>query len=283
MRSFIQNMTMKKYLLVFLTVFNFILLNAQKHTPYSRSEIGFFGGGSYYIGDLNPYKQFKNSHVAGGLMYRYNIHSRVSLRFNLTYGSVSADDKTADVPVIINRNLNFRSDIIEFAGGFEFNYFPFQIGHSRYKGTFYFIAQAGFFHMDPIGKFNGVEMKLQPLGTEGQGTNLSPDSKYSLVQFCVPMGMGAKLTLWKFGTMNFEFGFRKTFTDYLDDVRNDVYVDAVKLGKENGEWAKQRSNQSLDKNPYGKRGTTSTKDWYVFYGVTLCFKMGSQPSCPVVQ
>jgi hypothetical protein len=39
-------------------------------------ELGLFGGGSYYIGDLNPGKHFINTQLAYGITARYNIDTR---------------------------------------------------------------------------------------------------------------------------------------------------------------------------------------------------------------
>ena len=41
------------------------------------SEMGLTGGVTYYIGDLNPLKHYpKNTHLGGGLVYRYNFNDR---------------------------------------------------------------------------------------------------------------------------------------------------------------------------------------------------------------
>lgn len=253
---------------------------AQRHTKYSRSELGFMFGQMYYIGDLNPFKQFYNMHYGGGLAYRYNYHSRTAFRLNLIYGQVSGDDSKSTEDVIHNRNLSFASNIVEASALVEFSYFPFQIGHDRYKGSCYLFGGIATFHMNPYTMLDGTKTFLQPLGTEGQESKLSSRNKYSLMQVSLPIGIGAKLTLFKMGTLNLEFGIRKTFTDYLDDVHEDTYVDRATLIEQNGATAGALSNRSLDNDPYGKRGTSSTKDWYVYFGAMISFKLGPMESCP---
>ena len=45
------------------------------------SELGITGGVSYYIGDINPLRHYPaNTHLAGGLLYRYNFDPRYALR-----------------------------------------------------------------------------------------------------------------------------------------------------------------------------------------------------------
>ena len=83
-------------------------------------------------------------------------------------------------------------------------------------------------------------------------------------------------------TLNLEIGLRKTFTDYLDDVHSDSYVDPIVLQDENGATAAALSNRSLDGSQYGKRGTASSKDWYVFSGFMLTFKLGKKNICHLI-
>lgn len=269
---------MKNSFLILLIV-NCLNSIGQYHTNLSKSEIGVFGGGSYYIGDLNPVGNPLNSQLAAGLVYRYNIHSRLSFRANFTYGKVVGDDALSSDLLLKNRNLSFRSDIWELGAGVEFNYFPFQLGHDRYKGTAYILAEIGMFKMNPQGNNNGEWVDLQPLGTEGQGTPLGSANRYPLYQLCIPIGFGARISLGKAASLSIEYGLRKTFTDNLDDVRLNSYTDPVELAELNGPLSAQLSNRSLDGNRYGKRGNTATKDWYAFFGASLTFRLGRPEIC----
>ena len=253
---------------------------SQFHNGKSRSEIGVLIGGSYYNGDLNHFVPFKNVNLAGGLIYRYNIHSRVSFRANLTYGKLEGSDADSKQALYQDRNLSFTTDIYELGAGVEFNYFPFQLGHDRYKGTAYLLAELAVFRMNPKAiSDNGTEVELQPLGTEGQGSPLSSKRQYSLTQIAIPIGVGAKISLGDAAAINFEFGIRKTFTDYIDDVGSNGYIDQNLLAAENGPLAAEMSNRSLSGSRFGKRGNASTKDWYVFSGVMFTFRLGKPTKC----
>lgn len=252
---------------------------AQQSNSRSRSELGFMIGGSNYIGDLNQFKPYYKTQLAAGLVYRYNIHSRLSFRANFNYGKVRAFDSDAKQAILVNRNLNFESNILELAGGLEFNYFPFQLGHDRYKGTAYILAEIGVFRMNPMTSYNGEMVELQPLGTEGQGSALNSKNPYSLTQICIPLGVGCKLSLGKKASLTLEYGIRKTFTDYIDDVGSDSYVNPEELALENGPLAAELSNRSIDGSRYGKRGTSATKDWYSFFGAMLTFRLGKPNIC----
>jgi hypothetical protein len=131
--------------LLFCFYFLLVSLNLKAQQPnfFSRSEIGVHVGSMYYIGDLNQFKPFYQSKLAGGFMYRFTVHSRLSLRVNYTVGNVEAYDSDSKKQLNINRNLDFKSRIRELSGGIEFNYFPFQFGSRRYPGTAYLISQVG--------------------------------------------------------------------------------------------------------------------------------------------
>ncbi len=262
-------------------VFFFLLTNvlAQKQNFRSKSELGVLLGGSYYIGDLNQYNHFKNTKPALGVVYRYNVNPRLAFRANVLYGNVTAFDSQSGNATLQNRNLSFSSEIYEFSVGTEFSYFPFQIGHPRYKASAYLLAEIGVFQMNPTTKVNNDVIELQSLGTEGQGTSLSSEGPYSKTQLCIPLGVGFKVSLGKRVSMSLEYGIRKTFTDYLDDVHSSRYVNPDDLADINGPLAASLSNRSLDGSRFGKRGNPTTKDWYVFFGGMITFRLGGGARC----
>ena len=139
------------------------------------------------------------------------------------------------------------------------------------------------FRMNPTTKFNGNEYELQPLGTEGQGSSLTDKKNYNLIQPVIPLGAGVRLSLGERISLNFEIGIRKTFTDYLDDVGRDTYYDPAALLALNGEEAVALSNRSLDGNVMGRRGNSSNKDWYVYCGGMITFRLGKGNNCPVIR
>jgi hypothetical protein len=257
-------------------------LRAQQANFFSRSEIGFHAGAMFYIGDLNQFRPYYKSNLAAGFMYRFNVHSRLTLRFTGVHGKVEAYDRDATQALMVNRNLSFQSPISELAGGVEFHYFPFQFGNKRYKGTSYIIAQLGVFKMNPQTEYNGELVDLQPLGTEGQN-EYSGQSNYLKYQICMPLGLGLKISLGKFASFNVEVAIRKTFTDYIDDVGSDTYYDPVALSAMNGTDAVALSNRSLDGSSFGRRGNSSNKDWYVYTGGTITFRLGKGNNCPVIR
>lgn len=245
----------------------------------TSTEVGVYGGGSYYIGDINSGKHFVYSKPAFGLVYRYNLSTRHSLRATAFYGGVYGDDANSNDPIERNRNLNFSTDILELAIGYEIDLFKYRINDMKYPISPYFFYQVAYMRMNPKTDYNGNEIALQPLGTEGQGTSASDKRNYGLNQIAVPLGLGVKINLRKGLAISMEYGIRKTFTDYIDDVSGS-YVNPDVLRAENGPLAAELSNRSLEPNTMGvNRGNPNNKDWYSFYGLMITFKPFSRDVC----
>ena len=251
-----------------------------------RHELGLFGGGSYYIGDINPKQQFAMTQPAFGGIYRYNLNPHWAMRFNVFQGTVESSD--AIIRYNAKRNLSFRSDITEIALGMELNFFPYKTGEKKMRYAPFIFAGLAYFKFNPQAKHLNTWYDLQPLGTEGQGTTAYPDRKpYTLGSFAIPFGIGAKFSLGKSISIALEWGMRKTFTDYLDDIST-TYADPIILSAENSPLSAilaDRTIYGLNEEPannVGKqRGNSSTNDWYSFAGITLTFKIKTgKDDCP---
>ena len=89
-------MQMKKIKVVLIILLFSGILKAQ-----NASEIGGFFGQSFYLGDLNKEKLFKNPALAMGAFYRYILNPRYAIRTSLTYGSLKGnnDNMYNDTPI----------------------------------------------------------------------------------------------------------------------------------------------------------------------------------------
>lgn len=253
---------------------------AQTQNFRSRSSFGFMVGGSYYIGDLNQFHHFRRTNLSAGAIYRYYINSRIALRGALRYGTIEGYDSDANNAIQQQRNLSFQSDIYEVTGGLEFNYLNYKMGNEDYFFSPYLFLDIGVFRMNPQTEYNGEIIDLQPIGTEGQGSSLSEKDPYSLTQLVIPMGVGFKINIGKKIAVSFEYGIRKTFTDYLDDVGKGNYVDPTLLAQENGDIAARLSDRSAEGiQMVGSRGNSATNDWYSMFGMMVTFSLGDPDKC----
>ena len=57
-------------------------------------ELGLFGGGSYYLGELNTAYHFNETQLAFGALARFNLNPRWSLKGSWYRGQVQGDDNS---------------------------------------------------------------------------------------------------------------------------------------------------------------------------------------------
>jgi len=208
-----------------------------------------------YYGDLSPSPKKMSTDLgltkpAIGISFVHRFGPRYQLVGSFTYGGIrgsdseSADEGDSQNGVYrYNRNLSFRNRIKELSVVAQVDLFKNKATYiSRVSWTPYLYAGVAAFHHNPqaqapefdaagnpTGK-KGEWVDLQPLGTEGQYADLEKGdvnygvSPYKKFQIAIPMGLGARFKLSQVMDFAVEFGFRYTFTDYLDDVSGN-YVD----------------------------------------------------------
>ncbi len=234
-----------------------------------HTELGLTAGTANYQGDLAPSNlktSFGQTHASFGAFGKYNMNNFVAIKLGVTYGTISGDDAETNRA----RNLSFKSDLIDVGLTGEFNILGYQPYALERVFSPYVFAGIGFVHFNPRTLHEGEWVELQPLGTEGQGLP-DFDAKYGLVQVVIPFGGGLKYAINDTWNLGLEIGFRKTFTDYLDDVSG-RYVDEDLLKAGNGELAATLANRSGEAVVGGTlRANPDNKDWYVFTGFSVSY------------
>jgi len=239
-------------------------------------DIGVFGGGSYYLGELNPGRQFLFTRPAYGGLVRFNINDRFAFRGQMLRGEVAGDDAVSKTNEL--RNLRFQSSITELSATVEFNFFEYLSGsHVHFFSPFLFAGPA-FFTFNPKTDYQGQMVELRDIRTEGQ-----PDGeKYNLSSFALAFGFGFKYSLTNRLGMTVEWGMRKTMTDYIDDISNNYFVDFSQLEAGDIGMRQMLSDPAPIKHQPGmQRGNPQTNDWYSFAGITLTYRftIGESSTC----
>jgi hypothetical protein len=233
---------------------------------------------------------------------RYQWHRRFATRASFNFGWTVGKDAWSEDPARNARNLSFHS--FNFEWGFlpEFYFLPDVPLKGRYRRRgvtgksgrpvlgYIYTGIVGF-TMNPMARnpYDGQTYALQPLGTEGQFV-LPTRDPYSLVQIAIPIGVGFSFKLTNEINLDVEVGWRRTFTDYMDDVSS-TYVDPNLFGSD---VAKQLSIGTqayyLDQTPepgvqiFGpgdQRGNPQDNDTYMFFAFNLSWKLTAfQNSAP---
>jgi len=152
----------------------------------AQLEVGAFGGGSFYMGDLNPNYPFLQTDFAYGFVARYNLSSRWTIKLNGLKGSLIGDDNKSNF--LPERGLRFDSDIYEMSIVMEFNFLRYFTGSLKNFISPYIFGGPGFFYNKPMN--NGKD--LRDFHTEGQGTSFDDngtseifDGLYHKKQRCI--------------------------------------------------------------------------------------------------
>lgn len=254
----------------------------------SKASVNFSLGVANYGGDLQEKKITLNqAKLAAGFGLSYALTNRLHLRGEYLFAKIQADDKLNKSPLLQARNLNFKANLFETA--LTLQYDLFDIDERRL--TPYVYAGIAYFKASPYTyDATGTKYFLAGQSTEGQGLPQYPDKKvYSTKHISIPFGAGLRMKLTDIIGVSFETGFRKTFTDYIDDVSG-TYADQAILAAYSPTSASlaYRGNEIKTDATYPAEGTirgnAKNKDYYYFglikLNVSLQFLNKTGIGCP---
>jgi len=202
-----------------------------------KNEVGGGLGGFSYNGDLVRNFNLFYSKPAATVFYRRNLNKVVSFRAGLTFGKIGATDRRKPIDAFaVARDESFNLTLMEFAGTYEYHFVDWRDAKRRVRLTPYLFGGAGLF------VFSG---------------NKAKPAEYSNLQVSIPFGGGIKYVLNPKWYMAAEFGVRKTFFDYLDNI----------------------SGTDPSYKTY-KQGNAFDNDTYYFVGITLTRTFYDIP-CPI--
>jgi hypothetical protein len=211
-----------------------------------NSDYGVFAGISSYIGDINPNKILYSPKPVGGLFFRYNLHPRQALRASLFVGGLTANDIDFNNDFQQARKSKFSGSVVETALQFEFNFFPYTTAGKLWDYTPYFAVGAGIAFINTEAYTN--------ISVLGAGDTFVNASTFTYIPV-IPFSFGFKVNIHKNVGLEAEYGFRKTFYDNFDGLKDPV-----------------------DPSDYG---WIHNNDWYSFAGVAVTWKIFSNlVGCP---
>jgi hypothetical protein len=309
---------MRYRIVVFFLVITCSLQSYSQSWVRERHHLIFGIGGSGFMGDLggandigsNGIRDFNISATRPSMLlgYRYLIFENLGVTGSFALGYLAGSDQYTDETFRNNRNIHFRSTIMELSGGMQLSLINYRIPGSRYRrmsrgftgiigaSGYIFLNFGGIVH-NPKAYFEAEQYSgsipaselpangwynLRPLRTEGQ--EYFPTRKeYSPFALVIPFGIGATVQISRDISVGIQYGFRKTFTDYIDDVSK-TYVDPAifsimfeddpaKIAL--AEYFANPTTNSLSKSvtaPGQQRGNPYNTDAYMFGFITVYYK-----------
>jgi hypothetical protein len=283
-----------------------LVTHAQKWKR-QRVEYAFGIGASNFLGDLGGRDEIGSNFVqdlelkatryAIGLGYRYQVARDFYIKGDLNYIQVSGSDALTLEPSRSARGLNFKSNMIELTGVFEYKFIKQKSGHiyklrgvkgkSWFRFEMYVLAGIGALWYSPKGQKDGKWYGLAELNTEGQGLP-NGIKDYSQFTAVIPYGIGLRRSLssgarsrsYGSWSISLELTMRKTFSDYIDDVSN-AYYDSEGIGFGNVPNASAETlyfadpSGTFNAGGYGEpqnRGDASDKDAYMLGIISINYK-----------
>jgi hypothetical protein len=256
------------------------------------------GVGTKFVKDLN----LQLTKLMKGAFVAVYPNDWFGLRIAANYTYVEGNDalitpEGGDEQYRWQRDLDFKSDIWELYSVAEIYPTMFQYNiddDEKPKLRPYFFAGIGVFHFNPQGSLTDQNGKttwyyLRPLHTEGEGFPEYPGRKeYALTQVNIPMGGGLKYFVSDNVNIGLELLYRKTFTDYIDDVST-TYIDPNLFDKYLSPQLAAIAKQIFDKAAGGsgsaedrflpgeQRGDPKNDDAYFSFALKIGIRIGGDP------
>jgi hypothetical protein len=221
-----------------------------------KLDFGLMAGASNYLGEMGGKEKTRRNFIldlklsqtrsAIGGFVRYKINPDFYIKGSAGWYRISGADKFSTNPARVGRNLSFRNDLIEASVTGQYVFYDVaDLGRTyRYRNDFkayVFTGLAGFYS-NPKTQYNGSWVALAPLHTEGQGIAPGAPKPYSRFLVAVPAGAGFFFTFSKKYRVGWEFNWRTTFSDYLDDAST-IYADPALLASDEARDLANRNDE----------------------------------------
>jgi hypothetical protein len=213
------------------------------------------GLGSYY-GDLCDQYSCMIFRPNFGIAYMYRWDRNLSFRAEANYYRLYSNDYYK------YRDFSFKSGNAEFHVDGIYDIFSFSKRYKKRKLiTPYVFAGFGLTYFNPKAKYQGKWYALEPLHTEG--------NSYSRLTAMIPFGFGIRIKSTKGFDYMLEAGYRKTFSDRLDDVSSHKFKPIASF---TDPVAAALSNKTAQGDKYqGYRGNPHKMDGYFIFQLKVCY------------
>ena len=204
-----------------------------------KNEVGFFAGGSNYIGDIGPNTFINPSSLAIGFLYRKNFNQRISARAKINTVNIKSNDLKSSSQFRFQRGKYFENTILEFGLGLDFNFLDFDLTESS-------------FQMSP---FFGIGISYVSFDNYDDGVSPSPAPAIKLDKnksIAIPITLGYKIKPKNNFIFAIEVTVNPSFTDNID------------------------GSAEIFTRPFD---SNLSNDWYVYSGISITYIFGKKFCC----
>lgn len=171
-----------------------------------KIELGVSGGAFNYKGDIATKVNPRFFRPGGSAFFRYNLNRAVTFRAAGSGGIITAADQYSKDPFQKERNLSFRSRVVELSLATEYNFLDYADRRFALNWTPYLFGGLGYMFFSPNPK----------------------TGSYKTNGLVLPFGVGVKYQIRRPWSVGLELGARKTFNDYLDNLGGNSVI-TIKL------------------------------------------------------
>jgi hypothetical protein len=237
----------------------------------SRLEFGIYSGLAIFNGTISQSSLMSNDkNLFNGFNINYTIFSNLSASMTIASFKLSNSDANSNNNEQQARGMSFSTSMLGVSTSFNYDFVDNRLYTKARKIRPSIGVGLDVNSFSPSGIYNGVEYKLQPLGTGGQLID-STKKAYSNIALGYFFNFKIKYQINRFNSIGLHMSIHKSLSDYLDDVGPDLYPSTDKIVNskiENKDAAIYFSNPT-SRNFVGqyRNSPNNAKDGYINFGI----------------
>ena len=243
----------------------------------NRIEVGLVTGGAIFTGTISSPGLFNNQmNIVVGVHASYTLFSNISAGIIISSFKLSNSDRTSSNNEQLARGMSFSTSMLSLSPSIHYDFVDNRLNTKAKKIKPSIGVGLDINSFAPSGTYNGVEYKLQPLGTGGQFAD-SAKKPYSLLALGYFINFKVKYQINQLNSVGVHFSYHKSMSDYLDDVGPDAYPTVSKMlasGVSDPAAALYFSNPT-SRNITGqfRNSPNNAKDSYINFGIFYARKL----------
>lgn len=161
-----------------------------------KMELGGMLGGTFYMGDANISRPFKDMRFGGGIIARQILNPHMAIKYDFAVGGIAGNTADFKNRFPKGQDIKFRRTLFDLGAQFEYNFLGYGTGQG-YKRT----------------------KRVTPYILAGAGFTFAPSPAMATMNF--PVGIGVKYKIMKRLNIGFEWSIRFSLSDKLDVAKGE--------------------------------------------------------------